>query len=392
MPNSFNENGLQIISQNELVNNLISSFQDIYGEDINVDSNSPDGQIINIFAQALEDFYELLNQVYVSFDPDQAIGVVLDQRCAINGVQRKGGTYTYVNIDITTDRSVTLPGLDQNDIEDAYTISDSEGNQFVIVSTSNLSTGTSSVQFRAKNVGNVEVLPNTITTPVTIILGVVSVNNPSGAAIQGVNQETDAELRERRKKSVSLSNQGYVDGLLAALLNIEDVNSANVYQNRTGTTDADGIPGHSVWVVVRGGTNAEIGKVMDEKVAGGVGMKGSTSVIVRQSDGSSATYYFDRPSAETLYADIEITPLSGQTIDLDALRDSIVSHFNFAPNQTVDSSSIIYYIKSIEDNVAVTCQISTDNSTWVTVCTPTTKDKYFELTSASVTITNTEES
>lgn len=386
MPNSFDGNGLQVITQNELVDNLTESFQEIYGADINVESNSPDGQIINIFAQALEDFYEQLSNVYASFDPDQAIGAVLDQRCAINGIQRKGGTYTYVTIDVTADRSVTLDGLDDVAPEQAYTISDNEGNLFVLSATSSINTGTSQLIFRALNVGNVEVLPNTITTPVTIILGVTSVNNPGGALAQGVNEETDAELRERRKQSVSISNQGYTDGLLAALLNIEDVTSANVYQNRGSSTDADGIPGHSIWVVVRGGDNAEIGAVMDNKVPGGVGMKGSTSVSVPQSDGSTATYYFDRPTQELLYATIDITPLGGQVIDTDALKESIVNHFNFGPNQTVDSSSIICYIKSIQDNVAVTCEISTDESTWGAVATPSTKDKYFYLTTASITI------
>lgn len=386
MPNSFDENGLQVITQNELVENLTQSFQEIYGEDINVESNSPDGQIINIFAQGLEDFYELLSQVNASFDPDQAIGTVLDQRCAINGIQRKGGTYTYVTIDVTADRSVTLDGLDDVAPEQAYTISDNEGNLFVLSATSSINTGTSQLVFRALNVGNVEVLPNTITTPVTIILGVTSVNNPGGALVQGVNEETDAELRERRKQSVSISNQGYTDGLLAALLNIEDVTSANVYQNRGSSTDADGIPGHSIWVVVRGGDNAEIGAVMDNKVPGGVGMKGNTSVAVPQADGSTATYYFDRPTQELLYATINITPLAGQVIDTDAIKESIVNHFNFGPNQTVDSSSIICYIKSIQDNVAVTCEISTDESTWGAVATPSTKDKYFYLTTASITI------
>lgn len=392
MPNSFDENGLQIISQNEMVENLTDSFQTIYGQDINVDSNSPDGQIINIFSQALEDFYELLEQVYTSFDPDQAIGVVLDQRCAINGIQRKGGTYTYVNIEVTADRSVTLNGIDVYPVADAYTISDTEGNQFVLTTTSSIPAGTSALTFRAVNVGNTEVLPNTITVPVTIILGVTGVNNPSGALSQGVDQETDAELRERRRKSLTISNQGYTDGLLSALLNIQDVTSANVYQNRSGATDADGIPGHSIWVVVRGGTNAEIGAVMNEKVAGGVGMKGSTSVAVQQSDGSFDTYYFDRPTSQLLYADIEITPLNGQVIDTDALKSQIVSYFNFSPNETVDSSSIICYIKSIQDNVAVTCQISTDNSNWGAIATPSTKDKYFYFSTSSITITNTEES
>lgn len=386
MPNSFDQNGLQTVTQNEIVENLTTAMQDIYGEDINVDSNSPDGQLINIFAQLLEDYYELLTQVNASFDPDQAIGTVLDQRCAINGVQRKAGTYTYVNIDVVTDRNVTLAGLDQNSVEDSYTISDSEGNQFVLANTSSISSGTSSLRFRAANIGNVEITPNSITTPVTIVLGVLSVNNPSGASEQGTDEETDAELRERRKRSVSIANQGYTDGLLAALENIADVTKANVYQNRGGTTDSDGIPGHSIWVVVKGGSDADIGQVMDNKVAAGVGMKGTQSVNVAQADGSVATYYFDRPTAQTLYVSLDITPLDGQVIVYDELKEKIASGMSFLPNETVDSSAIICYIKSVQENIALTCQVSTDGTTWETVVTPTTKDKFFEITTSSISI------
>ena len=390
MPNSFDANGLQVITQNEIVDNLTSEFQEIYGEDINVDSNSPDGQIINTFAQMLEDQYELLSQVNASFDPDQAIGVVLDQRCAINGIQRKAGTYTYVTIDVTADRSVTLDGIDRVPAEQAYTISDNEGNLFVLSATSSINSGTSQLVFRALNVGNVEVLPNTITTPVTIILGVKSVNNPGVAISQGTNEETDSELRERRKRSVSISNQGYVDGLAAALENLSDVTKVNVYQNRGNTTDADGIPGHSIWVVIQGGTDEEIGQVMDNKVAGGVGMKGSQSVNVQQSDGQVETYLFDRPSAQTLYIKLDITPLNGQTIVYDDIKSALVTGTSFQPNETVDSSAIICYIKSIQDNIALTCQVSTDGTTWETVVTPTSKDKFFQITTESITIVGEE--
>lgn len=390
MPNSFDSYGLQTLTQSEIVEQLTKDFKEIYGEDINVDSNSPDGQLINIFAQILMDQYELLSQVYTSFDPDQAVGVVLDQRCAINGIQRKAGTYTYVMLDVTVDRSVTLPGLDENSAEDSYIVSDNEGNQFVLANTENLTAGTTSLRFRAMNIGKVEVLPNTITTPVTIILGVTAINNPSGASEEGSNEETDAELRERRKRSVSISNQGYVDGLYSALANIPDVTAVSVYQNRGSSTDADGIPGHSIWVVIAGGSDKEIGEVMNYKVAGGVGMKGTQSVNVAQADGSVATYYFDRPTSETLYVQLDITPLDGQVIVPDDIKSSLVNGMKFAPNETVDSSAIICYIKSIQENVALTCQVSTDGTTWETVVTPTTKDKFFVMTSESITIVGEE--
>ena len=391
MPNSFDGNGLQVSTQDELVENLTKNFQAIYGADINVDSNSPDGQLINIFAQYLEDFYELLSQVNASFDPDQAIGNVLDQRAAINGVQRKGGTYTYVNVEITTDRSVTLNGVDQFSEDEAYTISDSEGNLFVLVATSPISTGTSTLVFRAKEIGQVEVLPNTITTPVTVILGVTNINNPAGASTVGENEETDAEFRERRKRSVSISNVGYTEGIQAALENLPDVTKASVFQNRTDTTDTHGIPGHSVWVIVQGGTDAEIGAVMDEKMAPGIGMKGTQSVIVPQVDGSFETYYFDRPSQELLYVTLNITPMNGQALDQDYIKGKI-STMSFLPYETVDSSAIICYTKSIQDNIALTCQISTDGTNWETVLTPSNLDKYFYITTASITINDLSES
>ena len=385
MPNSFDGNGLQVKTQNEIVSDLTQDFQTIYGEDINVDSNSPDGQMINVFAQCIEDMYELLSQVYTSFDPDQAIGNVLDQRAAINGLQRKGGTYTYVEVDVTVDRSVTLNGLDEYSEDDAYTISDSEGNQFMLSATSPISTGTNSMVFRAKNIGKVEVLPNTITTPVTIVLGVTSVNNPSGAIEVGEDEETDAEFRERRKRSVSISNVGYTEGMQAALENIPEVSKASVFQNRTNVTDAFGIPGHSVWVIVQGGTNQAIGEVMDAKMAPGIGMKGTQSVTVPQIDGSYETYYFDRPSQELLYVTLNITPLNGQALDEDYIKSQVAS-MSFQPYETVDSSSIICYTKSIQDNIALTCQISTDGVNWETVATPSNLDKYFYITTASITI------
>lgn len=387
MPNSFDENGLQVVTQPELVENLTNDFKSIYGEDINVDSNSPDGQVINIFAQSLSDFYEQLSQIYTSFDPDQAVGKVLDQRCAINGVQRRGGTYTYVTIDITVDRSVTLPGLDQYAEEDAFTVADSEGNQFLLVTTTTMAAGTDGLSFRAKNVGNVEVLPNTITTPVTVFLGVTEINNPSVAAVEGQDEETDAELRERRKRSVAVANQGYTDGLIAGLLNLPDVTQAQVYNNRTNVTDADGIPGHSIWVIIEGGTNEEIGQVMNNKVPGGVGMKGTQVVRVTQADGRLESYYFDRPTQQLLYVKIDITPYNGQEIDTDYIKSALINAMKFTIYQTITSSEVTCALQSIQANAAFTVQVSTDNATWTDLVTPGTKDRQFYITENSITVT-----
>ena len=110
MVNKVDTIGLTVDSLAESITSLTEDFREIYGADINVASNTPDGQLINLIAQIKTDLLTLLTGIYNSFDPDQAVGILLDQRCAINGVQRQGATFSFINIQITTDRALTLQG------------------------------------------------------------------------------------------------------------------------------------------------------------------------------------------------------------------------------------------------------------------------------------------
>ena len=130
MANSLDANGLTINSLPELTTQLETDFKDIYGSDSNLDSDTPDGQMINSFCQSTEDTLELIKQVNAGFDPDQAVGRVLDQRVAINGIQRQAGTYTETNITIVTSKALTLYGLNQT-VEDPYTVQDNAGNKWI---------------------------------------------------------------------------------------------------------------------------------------------------------------------------------------------------------------------------------------------------------------------
>ena len=73
MPNSLTPAGLTTASQQELLANKTQSLQKIYGSDIDLNSNTPDGQAVNIEIQSILDVQNLLVQIYNSFDPDNAI-------------------------------------------------------------------------------------------------------------------------------------------------------------------------------------------------------------------------------------------------------------------------------------------------------------------------------
>ena len=356
MPNVFDENGLEIATLTEIVADLTTEFQNIYGSDINLSSDSPDGQLLNIFAQTIIDVLELIQEVNSSFDPGQAAGNILDQRVAINGIQRQAGTYTVTPVTVVTSASVNLYGVDQT-AEPIYTVADAAGNEYQLQTTVlGLSVGSNILTFQASLPGSIAPTENTITVPVTIVLGVTSVNNPSTYTTLGVDEETDAALRIRRQRSVSLASQGYLSGLLAALENINGVSSAYVYENTTGSTDADGVPGHSIWAIVSGsGADADIANAIYTKRNAGCGMYGNESYDVTQVDGSIFTVFWDEVVSVNLFIQFTATSIDGVAVpDIAGIITGLVSNLTPTVYETIDINEVATDVQTTDPNTLVT--------------------------------------
>lgn len=380
--NAVTTNGITIQTLPEIISEIENGtsgypgMYQIYGPNINVDPNSPDGQMINIIAQAKLDMLEYVQQVFTSFDPDQAVGVVLDQRCAINGVFREAGTYTYTYVSVTTSQALTLPGLDT--APDApFTVADSAGNQYYLVAAYAASgAGVVSLQFRAANLGPVTPIANTITVIQTVTLGVTGVNNPTTAStVVGTNEESDYALRIRRSRSVALGSQGWVTGLYSALYSIPGVTSALVLENVTSSTDGDGIPGHSIWAIVDGGNETLIGEAIYNKRNAGCGMKGTETITITQVDGSTFVVRFDRPTAENLWVSFNTAAISGSTPPDDAfiraqllaafqgtysgiipVSSDLLQQLNYKIGQTAATAPIVAFINTISPNTSVSSE------------------------------------
>lgn len=379
MPNIIDSSGLQLKSLSEILNELLNGtdkypgLYQIYGPNINVGPNSPDGQLLNLIAQVTIDVEELLAQVYASMDPDQAIGTVLDSRCAINGVVRRGATYTKQNILVTVNQAITLPGLDTSPLS-PFTVSDSAGNKFQLITTYSFTgAGSTSLAFQAAELGPVQTTLNTITNIVTVTLGVVSVNNPTAATSVGLSEETDAALRIRRSNSVSLPSQGYLEGLVGALLDIDGVTQApRVLENVTNAVDANGIPAHSIWCIVLGGTDADVARAIYVKRNAGCGMKGAVTVAQASVDGSpSISIQFDRPTDENLWINLDISAITG-TVDDDYIRAQLLSALSYGIGQSADTTTIVALVKAIAPNASVTNEgVSNVDAGYAAVKAPT---------------------
>lgn len=395
MPDSFDSAGLTLKTLTELREELVEGFQGIYGDDINVDQNSPDGQQINIWAQGGVDIREIVQQVNSGFDPDQAAGRILDQRVALNGIKRTGGTFTTTPVDITTDRAVNLVGLDdQSDeleptVSNLYTVKDDAGTQYYLLSSVSIgAAGTQSLEFRAAEIGQVEVQTNTITTPVTVIAGVTVINNPSGASNIGVDEETDANLKIRRRGAVSIPSIANINGLQAALSNLDGVTIAIVRENpNTDPVDSDGTPIHFIWAIVDGGDETEIAETIAARKTHGAGMRGNEQVDLEYSDGRPLPIFFDRPTSQDLYIRFSLS-LPGGVVDTDFIKTSIVENLFWQVGSDAVGSQITSYVQGINPDYVITgMQVSDDNATWLEVVSPASISNRFINDQSRITIT-----
>lgn len=395
--NYIGVNGLITQSLEEIRTELVTKFQQIYGTDINLEQNSPDGQWLNILAQEKKDILDLFTQYYNNLDVDRVIGIPQQILYKLNGLTINAYTYSYVYMDITTTQSLNLTGISETDLENAdatgYTVSDNNGNRWILTtgtssSTVSLTAGLNqNLRFRAAELGSVTALPNTITVMETIIAGVSSVNNPANNYQTGATGESDAAFRIRRNRSVTVASQGFADSLEAQLLNLPNVTQAMVYQNRTNAT-VSGIPANSVWVICEGGSADSIGKIIYNNVPPGIPMHGSQTVTVTRPNGQLETVKYDLGSAIDLYVQMNIKVL-GAPIDEDYVKQEL-SKITWNIGQSVEAVEISTGVKDIIGGAGTPydVEVSTTGTagSYSEIVTPSALNEYFTLSASNITI------
>ena len=398
MPNQITKEGIVTKSYNEILDELKQGFYDIYGDNVTFEQDSPDGQMLNIFTLAIKDLLEYSVSIFNSFDPDIAIGTTLDERCAYNGVVRKGGTYTIIPIDITIrpNSSVTLTGLNDVAIETpelAFTVSDNSGNNFYLLSGATINSSdseyTQTLTFRCAKLGQVDVALNTVTNIVTPVVGVMTVTNSENEILIGVDEELDKDLRVRREKAVGFSIAGSVEVMQARIRDLEDVKDVVIYENTGDITDSDGIPSHSIWAIVEGGEDKKIASTMYLSLNCGCGVRGSEVVNVETIYGNFQPIKFDRPINEDLYIRFRTTKeYPSYVYDSTELITYLVENYKLGIYDNSTVTDVDAMLKEADANLVYTdIQLSLDGSTWEDVLiTPSTKQKKFTLSINNVCI------
>lgn len=391
MPNLLDASGITIATTDEIATDLKAALTapDVYGSDINLESQSPDGQMVGIFAQADSDVLDLLVEIYNTFDVDAAYGISLQRLVAINGMTIKGGTFTTTPVNVTANAAGTLPGLDQTAVT-PYQVQDANTVWTLISSYAFGGAGTQALVFQAATYGPITPLPNTIAIQATPLSFVTSVNNPTvTGAVIGQDEETDVQLRTRHGKSFSLASTCPADAVEGAMLAIPTVTDALVVENRTAGT-VDGTPAHSIWPIVVGGAPADIAAAIYAKASPGVGIRGGNSFTIIRPNGQASVMNWDTGLPQRLWAKFGIIPtVSGLTFDHTLLEQEIAAALlgYFKLGATASIGDIVRAMFTIEKRaILVSAGVSTDGTSFNDNVGPTSSLYYFTLAASDITI------
>ena len=134
--------------------------------------------------------------------------------------------------------------------------------------------------------------------------------------------ETDASCRARIRHSLSGRSMGTADALLSAVKNVPVVKDAKLYINESDSTDANGIPAHSVAVVTRGGGTAALAQAIYDKKAPGIGTYGSATGTAVDAEGNTHPIRFSRFEESEVFVYLFITVLEGG--NQDTIRNTVI--------------------------------------------------------------------
>ena len=397
MADFINETGLTVSTYSELLAYIQDNMNAIYAKDgdlINFDSSTPDGQFTNILAQIGSDVRELTREVYNSFDPDKCSGVVQDSRYALNYLIRKGGTFTVQNIDITTNRTVELQGLDgsYNDLNaSSYTVSDNAGNNWYLIDTTTITAGTTSLPFRSQNLGLVQPTVGTITNQVTKVLGVTGVINSKAPTTLGEDQESDEEFRVRRNRSTAINGQNNYDAMTGQLLALDGITDVYVHVNNTGAIDSTGTDAYTVWVIAEGGANSDIANIIYAN-GGGLPTRGNVSVNTVSVSGEEVTVNFDRVNPVPLYIQFDLKNTNSDVnVNPDVVKSYIVENLTYSLGAPAETSEITDVASNALLTIgsglyALNVEVSTDGTTWTDYIASASLQNKFVVDATRITI------
>ncbi|MCX6027664.1 MAG: baseplate J/gp47 family protein [Chloroflexi bacterium] len=346
--------GFEIPTTGEILDAMSADVQaalSTAGVALDLSPEQPLGQLLGIQAAKMRELWEAMATVYSARDPANANLGVLDALCALSGVERREATRGIVVLSVTLGAGVTLPagsiahvaGQPSNQWRTVISITNPTGAPAV------LGIGAESTE-TGRHVANA----GSITSIATPVSGWTTVTNVADAT-PGADVESDPALRMRRVQELQTGGSSPLDAIRAELGAITGVTQVVVFENTTNSTNADGLPAHSIEAMVLGGTEQAVAEGIWRAKAAGIETHGNASRTIVDASGASRTVRYSRPVAKNIYVEVYPVIDAARYAGEAAVKAAVLAYGNaLLAGQAVRIAPLIAQVMAVPGVVDVT--------------------------------------
>lgn len=336
----------------------------VTGQTMNITNpDDPRIQEINAISDAIAQVWQEAQYAVNQFDPLRATGAGLSGLVQLNGLTRTGGTYATIVVDLTgTPNAIIAMGQQIIDPTNTWT--------FVLPSWSFDNNGNAIVTAQCTETGITSLSIGT-GLAMKILTPQSGWRTATATAISdGVAEESDTVLRERRNQSTETTSSNNLLALYGALRNITGVTFVKIYTNSSLSMDSRGIPGKTIAPIVVGGDDQEVADVIFAKTSIiDCNTFGSTTVTIVDQYYSDISYPigFTRPAIIPIYVAIlgtVINPAIWPSNGSQLIKEAVVAYSQggapaigidtgqgwqagYTPGQTVYASDLFFPVTSV---------------------------------------------
>lgn len=296
--------GFHMPTYTDIRDDNIADAKSIFGQDIYLGIDSQDYQWISSFSEKTYDAFQAAMLVYNNRGPSTALDNALDSIVKINGLKRDAANYSTC--------PVTVSGVPETVIKNCV-VTDKGSIKWDLPPVVTIPTiGTIDVLATCEIVGPIVANPGDITGIFTPTYGLSGVYNSVSGEL-GSNIESNSLLRVRQSNSTAQPSASMLEGTKGAVAQVTGVTRSKVYENDTNIIDSDGLPAHSISVIVEGGLDEDIANAIFIHKGPGCFTNGTTTIDVTDSAGQITPIRFTRPTYVDSDVTINIKQLVGYT-------------------------------------------------------------------------------
>lgn len=324
--------GLTIPTLEELIEDAIERIPNEVRANLVTDDDSLLLKIYTPMLLALEELYELTQAVYNSQDIRKATGASLDNIVRFLNITRKPATNSTQIIPVTGDNAgIEVPA--GTIIRRALT-----EDLFQVLESVTIPVGLSSaVTVEALETGPIDAPAGESYDFVNNIIG-ITLGSPTSTPVLGSSRESDSELRNRALGSNQGLGTNTVGALYSALLALDKVQEVIIVNNVSGAADTSTTvptPEKSIQPIIFPDLSAdsealaEIGNVILNNKAAGIGSYGSTVVFADTTAGitEEVGFSFVSDTEHSVSASVSVISGSFPANGLSLIQEEIEKYF-----------------------------------------------------------------